>query len=93
MEKKDLLEMRTILDEIDQNMVKFFEKRMQCIEDIIQYKIKHDLPVLDRNRENEIIAKNSLFLEDAKWLPYYEDFIKSILIQSKKYQGSFIDKK
>lgn len=49
----DLLELRSQIDEIDREMVKLFEKRMDICRQVAEYKIANGKKVLDRSRELE----------------------------------------
>ncbi len=51
-----LEELRIKLDEIDDQMVKLYEKRMQICEEVGKYKVTAGRKVLDRQRENEKLA-------------------------------------
>ena len=50
---KSLEEIRTELDQIDNNMVKLFEDRMKLCEEVARYKIQNKMKVLDRSREEQ----------------------------------------
>ena len=53
----ELLELRQQIDEIDQQIVELFEKRMVVSEGVADYKKKIGKPVLDAAREREKIQK------------------------------------
>ena len=59
-----LEEARKSINEIDKEMAALFVKRMEAAKLVSEYKIEHGLPILDQNRENEVISKNSKFVED-----------------------------
>lgn len=48
---KDLLELRKEIDEIDNQIVELYEKRMIVAEGVAQYKIANHKPVFDKERE------------------------------------------
>lgn len=50
-------ELRQQIDEIDKQMVKLFCERMQVAAGVAEYKRQHGLPVLDSNRERQLLAK------------------------------------
>ena len=52
---KTLSSLRQDLDHIDNEIVALLNKRMKVIEQVAQYKDEHHLPVMDANRENEVI--------------------------------------
>ena len=40
---KDLEQCRKEIDEIDQQLIKLFEQRMQVSKDVVTYKLAHDM--------------------------------------------------
>ena len=48
---EDLLQLRQEIDEIDQEMVRLFEKRMDVSRRVAEYKIANGKKILDRGRE------------------------------------------
>lgn len=48
-------ELRREIDEIDRELMRLFEKRMQVSEEIAQYKFSRDIAVFDSSREKEVI--------------------------------------
>lgn len=85
---KTLEECRLIIDEIDREMVKLFEKRMDIVNDVSQYKRKNNLPVYDEEREKKVIEKNSKYVQNIDYVNYYKKFIQSMMDISKEYQKS-----
>ncbi|MBQ6701166.1 MAG: chorismate mutase [Oscillospiraceae bacterium] len=81
-----LEEARKSINEIDKEMAALFVKRMQAAKLISEYKMERGLPILDQSRENELIAKNSAFVEDETLRSYYVNFIKDTMSISRKYQ-------
>ena len=49
---------RKRINAIDEQMAELFEQRMKTVEDIIQYEQEHQMPVLDRSREEAVIERN-----------------------------------
>ena len=47
-------QLRFIIDDIDKNIVRLFEKRMETAEKIAQYKLENNLGILNTSREEEI---------------------------------------
>ncbi len=52
---KDLSEIRVEIDEIDSELIELFKKRMDCAKAVGVYKKANNIPVLNENRENEIL--------------------------------------
>ena len=53
----DINELRANINQTDDELKKLFERRMETSADIARYKSEHDMPVLDRSREREIIDR------------------------------------
>ncbi|MDD6990018.1 bifunctional chorismate mutase/prephenate dehydratase [Ruminococcus sp.] len=52
---KDLGEIRIEIDKIDTELIELFKKRMDCAKAVGIYKKENNIPVLNQNRENEIL--------------------------------------
>ncbi len=52
----DLSELREQINEIDSEMLKLFLRRMEVAENVAEYKRQNGLPVLDAERERELLA-------------------------------------
>ncbi len=53
----DLDQIRQQIDDIDEQLLSLFAKRMQCSKAVADYKVAHDLPVLNRQREQQILDR------------------------------------
>lgn len=90
---KTLEEARKIIDEVDSEIAKLFEKRMEAVESVIAYKIANQLPIFDEQREREVILKNVARIQTEKYKPYFEEYLHTSMEISKKYQRTFLEKK
>ena len=54
---KNILELRTLLDSIDENILQLLEKRMNIIRQVGHIKSKLNIPIEDIDREEKIIKK------------------------------------
>lgn len=52
---RDLNEIRQEINQIDEKLIKLFKQRMDCAKEVGNYKKLNDIPVLNQNRENEIL--------------------------------------
>ncbi|CAM4188074.1 chorismate mutase [Lacicoccus alkaliphilus] len=84
-------ELRREIDEIDRELMRLFEKRMQVSEEIAQYKYSRDIAVFDSSREKEVIAKNVSLIEKQDLKLYGELFIKNLMGLSRKHQNDSIN--
>ena len=82
----ELKKARESINEIDIEMAKLFEKRMQAASEIAQYKKEHGLPITDSKREAELIEKNQTRVEDPVIREYYTQYLRAMFKVSKEYQ-------
>ena len=83
---KDLKDIRTKINDIDKEMLDLFIKRMNLSKEVIEYKTKYNLPILDKEREQEVINNNLNNLNEKELEKYYLEFIKNLMDISKEYQ-------
>ena len=91
--------MMTLLDEkpleindIDTQLVHLFEQRMHAVESIIQYKLEHQLPILDTGREAQNILRTKALLHDSCLSDYFESWYRYTMQVSKEYQKEIKEK-
>ena len=63
---KDLIEIREEIDDIDSQIIKLYEKRMELTTEVAEYKISVGKQVLDKKRENEKLDKAEAQVQDEK---------------------------
>ncbi len=54
---KDLESIRKDIDSIDRQLIDLFKMRMDCAKAVGEYKKKNNLPVLNQDRENQVLDK------------------------------------
>ena len=81
---------RAIINEVDKEMAELFIRRMRAAEIIADYKKKHGLKILDEARENEVVRRNTDYVDDEELKPYYVSFIKDVMSVSRSYQDKLI---
>ena len=54
---RDLSEIRADIDAIDEELIALFKRRMDCAKEVGYYKKERGIPVLNQQRENEILAE------------------------------------
>jgi monofunctional chorismate mutase len=86
MDKLDLDNLRTKIDEIDKNIAENFEKRMKIVNKIAEYKESLGIPTYDKKREDSMIEKNVNYINDEILKKYYIDLLHKLLEVSKLYQ-------
>ena len=85
-----LEEARLIINEVDLEMIELFKKRMKASKMVAEHKKENNLPVLDKAREEALIAKNVSHLNDKELEKYYLTFLEGVLTASKDYQKDLI---
>lgn len=89
----DLTQLRDSIDDIDSQIIKLFEARMEASSKIAKYKKENNLPIFNKSREEEVIKNNIEKLENKELIKYTEKLLKCLMIQSKKYQYNKTDLK
>ncbi|MEE0969807.1 MAG: chorismate mutase [Clostridia bacterium] len=87
----ELQKAREIINEVDTEMARLFEKRMFAAEMVASYKKENGLPILDAKRENEIISKGSERISDPSIREYYVNFLSDLMRTSRQYQSRLIE--
>ena len=88
----ELEKCRVEIDEIDRKIIELYEKRMNIIKRVTQYKIKNSIPVLDSNRESKMLEKNLNLINELEFKKYYPSVLNGFLKASKDMQSELIDK-
>lgn len=89
--KTKLDEAREIINEVDNEMINLFIKRMAAISMVAEYKSENNIPVLDSIREETIIERNLEKLSNKQLEKYYLTFFEGVLNSSKAYQKDLIE--
>ncbi|MCD8314281.1 MAG: chorismate mutase [Firmicutes bacterium] len=82
----ELVAARHEIDEIDRQMAALFEKRMNAVGRVAEYKCSRGLLIYDTARENAVISKNSAYIENEDILPFYVEFMQGTMSVSRHYQ-------
>lgn len=83
---------RKKIDEIDEQLMKLFEQRMNVVVDVALYKKANGLQIFQEEREKIVIQKNLDRIENKNLSSYAEEFIIDLMKVSKKYQSDmFVD--
>ena len=81
---------RRVIDHVDRQMAALFEQRMEAVRHVAEFKAEKGLPILNKEREEQVVARNLALLEDLALYPYYEDFIREVMALSRKYQQELL---
>ncbi|KEH98976.1 chorismate mutase [Clostridium massiliodielmoense] len=86
----DLKKLRDDIDSIDRELIALFQKRMETVLKVAEYKKKNNIPILNANREDEVIKKNSKRIYNEDFKKPVEEFLKDIMKISKELQAKKI---
>ncbi|MBO5528490.1 MAG: chorismate mutase [Bacilli bacterium] len=87
----DLKEIRTQIDAIDKQMASLFQKRMELVKEVATFKAQNNLPIEDKDREQELIKKNVSYIQDESLREYYPSVLETMMSESKRYQKRLIE--
>lgn len=83
----NLEELRNELDVVDARLEAAFIKRMEIVAKIADYKEANNIPVLDTNREAQVLEKHANNV-DKKYEEYIKDFFTNVMRIAKNYQNA-----
>ena len=86
----DLDSIRQEIDQIDDQIVKLLEERMQLVEEVVAYKKASGKPILDSKREEVIFEKVRNRVEDKRYQETIVATFSDILKRSRDYQDQNI---
>lgn len=81
-----LAQARQTIDRVDRQMAELFEQRMEAVKQVGEYKQKNGLPILNEQRELEVIEKNANLISDPILRSYYVRFLENNMTVSRAYQ-------
>ena len=79
--------LRKQIDEIDNELCKLFENRMEVAKKIGEYKKLHNLNILDASREEIVLEKAKHRIKNKNLEEYYLLLVQKLMELSKKYQN------
>jgi len=89
---RDLAELRQEIDEIDQQMVALFERRMGISEEVAAFKVATGKRILDKERENVKIEAVKALTHNAFNRIGVEELYKQLMAMSRKLQYQMMEK-
>lgn len=89
----DLLKLREQLDEIDEQIVSLYEKRMEVCKDVAEYKIETGKKVFDKAREEEKLQKVKSLTHNEFNSHGVEELFEQIMSMSRKMQYQLLSER
>jgi len=80
-------DLRNQIDEIDSSLVSLFERRMEIVLKVAQYKKDNNVAILNKGREEAVIKKNLELVKNSDLFLEVEEFFKSVMEISRGYQN------
>ena len=77
---------RKKIDEIDREITRLFEERMDTVIKVGEYKKKNNLPVLNKDREQEVIEKNVGYLKNEDYSEELKTFFNNLMNIAKELE-------
>ena len=90
---KDINECRKRIDEIDDVLIKLFEERMEIAISVANYKRENNLPIFNKEREDQVIEKNLAKIQNQDLKEYGKKILHCLMDLSKDYQKSLDNEK
>ena len=87
---RDLQDIRVEIDQVDQEILKLFTKRMELACQVAEYKIATGKKVYDKAREDEKLEKLSSYVEDGFSQQAVKELYTQIMSISRKKQFSIL---
>lgn len=90
MSMKELEKYREEIDEIDQQLTELFEKRLNVVAKVAEYKAEKELPIYNSDRESQVISKNVARLKNDKYEILARRFFIGVMELSRELQKEII---
>ncbi len=81
---------RKEINEADSEIAKLFVKRMRAAEAVAEFKREHGMKILDPEREEALIKRNSELIEDEELRAFYVNFQRNTMAVSRAYQEKLL---
>jgi chorismate mutase/prephenate dehydratase len=75
----DIDDYRNRIDKIDKEITRLFEERMDIVIKVGEYKKQNNLPIFNKAREEEVIAKNIEYLNNKDYAEELKNFFVNIM--------------
>ena len=86
----DLQQLRSEIDRIDTEMAELFQKRMEIVEKVAEYKKENNIETQDNTREAKVIELHIDQITD-RFKSSYTKFMKQLFKISRSYQDNLRD--
>ena len=87
----ELQNARETINQVDKEMARLFELRMDAVKQVASYKKENGLPIDDFGREDEIVKRNAEYISNQEYRAYYVNFLKNNIKLSKDMQHKLLE--
>ncbi len=87
----ELKQYRAEIDAIDRQLADLFGQRMAVVDKVGQYKLDRGIPVLDKEREREVLAEKAAMVADAADRADLTAMFENLMAISRRRQRKLID--
>ncbi|ERJ11661.1 chorismate mutase [Haloplasma contractile] len=84
----ELKELRSQINNIDQELVKLIEMRLDIAIKIAKYKKRYNIKITDQSREAKVLEQNISYLNNKDYASIISEITKDIITFSKEVQGN-----
>ena len=75
----ELQDAREEIRQIDEEMARLFERRMEAVRKVAAYKNKRGLPILDKEQEARVLEGRSSLIRNPELQPFYREFLQETM--------------
>jgi chorismate mutase/prephenate dehydratase len=83
---------RKSIDELDKEITELFEKRMDIVLKVAEYKKKNGVPIFDKSRESEVIQKNIGYLKKEDYIEETRRFFTRLMETARELESRIAKK-
>lgn len=87
---KDLETIREEIDHCDRQLVEIFERRLNAVLQVMEYKREHKLPIFQPQREKEVIRKITSYVKEKGFQSEVEGLYGEIMKMSRRLQSRYL---
>ena len=87
----DLQEARAVIHAADAVIAEQFQRRMEAVKAVAEYKRAHGIPVLDPEQEARVLKLGAERISDPELKAYYVQFQQNTMEVSKRYQHRLLE--
>lgn len=88
---ENLAEVRKEIDTVDREMAALFERRMNAVRQVAEFKREHGLQVSDPQREQQMAKRNAAYIQNEAYRADYLQFLNQTMAVSRAYQHRLLE--